>query len=55
VDFDFLKDLVVDSGLYVIVYNLENKNRVGYWYDEDDEWIASSIADKTLEHLSVIF
>ena len=55
VDFDFLKDLVVDLDLYVIVYDLDNKQRIGYWYDEEDEWITSPIDDQTLVHLSGIF
>jgi len=55
VDFDFLKDLVVDLDLYVIVYDLDNKQRTGYWYDEEDEWITSPIDDQTLVNLSGIF
>jgi len=55
VDFDFLKDLVMDLDLYVIVYDLEKKQRSGYWYDEEDEWITSPIDDQTLVHLSGIF
>ena len=55
VDLDFLKDLVVDLDLYVIVYDLDNKQRTGYWYDEEDEWITSPIDDQTLVHLSGIF
>ena len=55
VDFDFLKDLDVDLDLYVIVYDLDNKQRTGYWYDEEDEWITSSIDDQFLDHLSGIF
>jgi hypothetical protein len=55
VDFEFLKDLVVDQDLYVIVYDLDNKQRIGYWYDEEDEWITSPIDDQTLVHLSGIF
>ena len=55
VDFDFLKELVTDLDLYVIVYNVDTKQRTGYWYDEEDEWITSPIDDKTLVHLSGIF
>jgi hypothetical protein len=55
VDFEFLKDLVMDLDLYVIVYDLDNKQRIGYWYDEEDEWITSPIDDQTLVHLSGIF
>ena len=55
VDFDFLKDLVIDLDLYVIVYGMDTKQRTGYWYDEEDEWITSSIDDQFLDHLSGIF
>jgi hypothetical protein len=55
IDFDFLKDLVTDLDLYVIVYDIETKQRTGYWYDEEDEWITSSIDDQFLDHLFGIF
>jgi len=55
VDFDFLKDLVTDLDLYIIVYDTETQLRTGYWYDEDDDWITSPINDQTLVYLSGIF
>ena len=55
VDFDFLKDLVTDLDLYVIVYDVDTKQRTGYWYDEEDEWITSPTDDQTLVHLLGIF
>lgn len=55
VDFDFLKKLVVDLDLYVIVYDLDNKQRSGYWYDEEEKWITSSIDDQSIDHLLSIF
>jgi hypothetical protein len=45
----------MDLDLYVIVYDLDNKQRTGYWYDEEDEWITSPTDDQTLVHLSGIF
>jgi hypothetical protein len=45
----------MDQDLYIIVYDLDNKQRSGYWYDEEDEWITSPIDDQTLVHLSGIF
>jgi hypothetical protein len=55
VDFDFLKDLVTDLDLYVIVYDVDTKQRTGYWHDEEDEWITSPTDDQTLVHLLGIF
>jgi hypothetical protein len=55
VDFDFMKDLVMDQDLYVIIYDLDNKQRTGYWYDEEDEWIKSPVDVETLVHLQGIF
>ncbi len=55
VDFDYLKGLVMGLDLYVIVYDLDNEQRSGYWYDEEDEWITSPIDDQTLVYLSSIF
>ena len=55
IDLEFLKDLVVDLDLYVIVYDIETKKRIGYWYDEEDEWIISSIDDQSLDYLLGIF
>ena len=55
VNLEFLKSLVIDLDLDVIVYNVENKQKTGYWYDEEDEWITSSIDDEYLDHLLGIF
>ena len=55
VNLEFLKSLVIDLDLYIIVYNVENKQKTGYWYDEEDEWITSSIDDEYLDHLLGIF
>lgn len=55
VNLEFLKSLVIDLDLYVIVYNVENKQKKGYWYDEKDEWITSLIDDEYLDHLLGIF
>ncbi len=55
VNLELLKTLVIVLDLYVIVYNVENKQKTGYWYDEEDEWITSSIDDEYLDHLLGIF
>lgn len=55
VDFDFLKNLVMDIDLYVIVYDMKTKQKIGFWYDEEEEWITSSIDNQTLDHLSSLF
>jgi hypothetical protein len=55
VDFEFLTDLVTDLDLYVIVYDFKTKQRTGYWYDEEDEWITTSIDDQFLDYLSGLF
>ena len=54
-DLDFLKDLVNDLELYVLVYDLDLKLQHGYWFDEADDWMTSDLSDATVSKLNAIF
>ncbi len=54
-DLEFLKNLVDGMDLYVLVYDLLNNVRHGYWYDEDDEWMENEITSEDISHVQSIF
>jgi len=39
---DELRDFAREMELYVLVYDHDNNDRKGYWYDEDDTWILQN-------------
>ena len=52
---DFLKSLATENELYVLVYDLALKTKIGYWFDEDDEWVKDKIDEETSVSISKIF
>ncbi len=55
VDYDLLSKLAIEFEIYVSVYDLENKSKSGYWYDEEDEWIEDEITDEMITSLNENF
>lgn len=42
--YDELMDFARENELYVIVYDHDTKNRKGYWYDEEEDWIQQDLS-----------
>jgi hypothetical protein len=36
---DELQEMGTDNEIYVLVYDHETQQRIGFWYDEDDVWV----------------
>jgi hypothetical protein len=48
IDFEFydeLMDFASENELYVLVYDHNTKNRKGYWYDEEEDWVQQEMGD----------
>ena len=42
-----MADFARQNELYVIVYDHDVFDRMGYWYDEQDEWIEQNFGENT--------
>jgi hypothetical protein len=55
VDLGFLKELVDGKDLYILVYDINNNIRHGYWYDEDDEWVENELSSENISEIISVF
>jgi hypothetical protein len=42
-----MADFARQNELYVIVYDHDVFDRMGYWYDEQDEWVEQNFGENT--------
>jgi hypothetical protein len=54
-DFALLKQLGDEHEIYVLVYDLTKGTRTGYWFDEDDAWVTSSLSNETIQEINRLF
>jgi hypothetical protein len=54
-DFALLKQLGDEHEIYVLVYDLTKGTRTGYWFDEDDAWVTSSLSSETIQEINRLF
>lgn len=38
-----------------MVYDLDNKSKLGYWYDEEDEWVDDEITEEMEISINAVF
>lgn len=43
--YDNLKDFAEENELYVVVYDHNTKQKKGFWYDEEDDWIVQNVTN----------
>ncbi len=55
IDYAYLKQLGDEHEIYVLVYDLTERTRIGYWYDEDDAWVTSSLSNETIQEINRLF
>jgi uncharacterized membrane protein len=55
IDYDLLHSIATEYELYVMVYDLDNKSKLGYWYDEEDEWVDDEITESMEISINAVF
>ena len=55
IDYDLLHSIATEYEIYVMVYDLDNKSKLGYWYDEEDEWVDDEITEEMEKSINAVF
>lgn len=42
-----MADFARQNELYVVVYDHDTYDRMGFWYDEQDEWIEQNFGENS--------